>query len=125
MLKRITLNLARTPEYPEGSIRHGYDIIAPVNSEGYLDINEFNEKKDHCRVRRFWGDEAPRYGRLERRAGGVGGATWEIDYDDRSDDDDEAGYRLGDHKFALDEYISIRDDEGELNTFQVVRIQDA
>lgn len=77
MLKRITLHLARTPEYPEGSIRHGYEIIAPLDAEGRLDIKLFSVKKDHCRVRSFWGNEPVRYGRLEHRPGGVGGATWE------------------------------------------------
>jgi len=125
MLKRITLHLARTPEFPEGSNRHGYEIIAPLDAEGRLDTKLFNAKKDHCRVRRFWGNEPIRYGRLEHRPGGIGGATWEIDYDDSTDNDDEAGYRLSSHKFSEGEYLSIRDDEGELNTFRVIKVQDA
>ena len=123
MLKRITLNLARTAEFPEGSIRHGYEIVAPLDEDGFLDSKQFNELKERCRVRRFWGDEPMRDGRLRLRAGGAGGATWTIDYDDRTDADDEAGYRLGNHKFVVGEYISIRDDEGDLNTFKVIKIQ--
>ena len=36
--------------------------------------------------------------------------------------DDEAGYRLGDRAFAPGEYVSIRDDDGELHTFTVVTV---
>ncbi len=125
MFKRIILNLARTREYPDGSIRHGYEIVAPLDENGFLDSKLFNGHKDRCRVRRFWGDEPFRDGRLTLRPGGAGGATWGIDYDDRTDDDDESGYRFGNHKFVEGEYLSIRDDEGELNTFRVVKVQSA
>jgi hypothetical protein len=33
-LSRILLNLARSREFPYGSPRHGYDFIAPLDSEG-------------------------------------------------------------------------------------------
>ena len=53
------------------------------------------------------------------RAGGANGATWIVDYDDRTTADDEAGYRLDAHRFVEGEYVSIRDDAGELHTFVV------
>jgi hypothetical protein len=39
------------------------------------------------------------------------------------DDDDETEYRFGVHKFALREYVPIRDDDGEMHTFQVTSVQ--
>jgi hypothetical protein len=33
-LSRILLNLARSREFPEGSSRHGYDFIPPLDAEG-------------------------------------------------------------------------------------------
>ena len=38
------------------------------------------------------------------------------------EEDDEAGYRFGDHAFKVGEYVSIREDE-DLRTFRVVRVQ--
>jgi hypothetical protein len=48
-----------------------------------------------------------------------------FDYDAGSTDDDEAGYRFGVHAFAPGEYASIRDEEGELHTFQVASVEAA
>ena len=51
-----------------------------------------------------------------------GGATWAFDYDGSAAEDEEAGYRLGDHVFAPGEYVSVRDEEGVLHTFKVVSV---
>ena len=111
--KRITLHLARTKEHPTGSHEHGYDIVAPLDAEGKIDVAEWRKHKELCRVHRFWGQEEDT-GFLRHRPGGVGGATWLIDYDETRDDDDEPAYRLGDHVMQVGEYLSIRDDEGEM-----------
>jgi hypothetical protein len=123
MLQRITLHLARTPAHPDGSARHGYEILAPLDSAGRLDPEAWKRHRDHCIVRRFWAGEPDRQGRLVHTPGGVGGATWRIDYDDRTDTDDEAGFRLGSHAFAAGEYVSIRDADGDLHTFTVKEIR--
>ena len=36
-LNRILLNLARSREFPDGSSRHGYDFIAPLDLVGHID----------------------------------------------------------------------------------------
>jgi hypothetical protein len=47
-------------------------------------------------------------GHLVRKPGGA----WAFHYDVHGDpDDDESGYRLGQHLFKKDEYISIREDD--------------
>ena len=33
--KRIRLNLARSKEFPQGSQRHGYEFVAPLDRNGY------------------------------------------------------------------------------------------
>jgi hypothetical protein len=124
MLHRITLHLARCPEYPEGSTRHGYEIIAPLDGSGHLDPAQWKGRRNLCRVRRFWGDEAERLGWLVHRAGGAGGASWIIDYDASKTVDDEAGYRLSTHRFTPGEYVSIQDEDEKLHTFQVASVQD-
>lgn len=121
-LKRILLNLARSKEHPDGSARHGYEIVAPLDAAGRLDLAAWREGRGACRVRRFWAGERDEHGHLAHRPGGAGGATWAIVYDPEQADDEEAGYRLGDHVFAPGEYVSIRDEEGVLHTFKVVSV---
>ncbi len=72
-----------------------------------------------CKVRRFWAGEEDQHGLLVHKAGGAKGATWTFDYDAAGNDDDEAGYRFGDHLFQIGEYVSIRDEDGALLTFIV------
>ncbi|MCP8940303.1 hypothetical protein NK718_17390 [Alsobacter sp. SYSU M60028] len=121
-LKRILLNLARSKQHPDGSARHGYDLVAPLDAEGRLDPSAWHDAKALCRVRRFWAGEPDMMGHLVHRAGGAGGATWLFDYDATQSDDDEAGYRLAQHVFRPGEYVSVRDDEGEMHTFKVVTV---
>ncbi|MCX4196449.1 hypothetical protein [Methylobacterium radiotolerans] len=120
---RVTLTLARCPDHPDGSAGRGYQITAPLRPDGRLDAKRWRQARDRCRVRRFWTDEPDRHGRLVHRAGGEGGATWLIDYDDRTEADDEAGYRLGTHAFVEGEYVSIRDaGDATFHTFRVAHL---
>ena len=62
--------------------------------------------------------------RAEKRAKPVfKKADWIFDYDETAEDDDEAGYRFGTHAFRPGEYVSIRDEDGEMHTFMVVSVQ--
>jgi hypothetical protein len=44
MLKRIRLELARTPEHPEGSSKCGYEFIAPLDGHGHFDADAWSER---------------------------------------------------------------------------------
>ncbi len=121
-LKKIRLNLARTKQYPAGSIRHGYEFIAPLDQSGRIDVDAWKAHRPACTVRRFWGDEPVEKGFLVHRPGGVSGATWGFEYDGSTHEDDEAGYRFGEHMFRPGEYVSIRESDGEMHTFQVVAV---
>jgi hypothetical protein len=122
-LSLIVLHLARSREFPDGSARHGYEIIAPLDANGPLDGEAWKAVRDQCRVRRFWAGEPDREAILAHRAGGAEGATWLIDYDGSSEFDDEAGYRLGSHVLADREYVSIKDPDGHLHTFRVTNVE--
>ena len=124
-LKRIRLELARSKEFPAGSARHGYEFVAPLDGNGHIDPHLWQQHRDHCRVRRFWGDEGEETGRLVHKPGGPEPARWVFDYNPAAVDDDEAGYRFGAHVFQFGEYVSIRDDDGELHTFKVVSVAPA
>lgn len=123
-LKRIRLNLARSKEFPLGSARHGYEFVAPLDTSGYIDANLWQKYREHCGVRRFWGDEEE-IGRLVHKSGGREHARWVFDYEEAAEEDDEAGYRFASHAFRPGEYVSIRDEDGDMHTFQVVSVEPA
>jgi hypothetical protein len=123
--KRIRLNLARSKEFPKGSSRHGYEFVAPLDSNGHIDVQLWKQHRDHCRVRRFWEGEEDEHGLLVHQPGGKEHGRWVFDYDQTADTDDESGYRFGAHVFRPGEYVSIRNEEGEMHTFQVVTVEHA
>lgn len=125
MLHHVTLHLARSKEFPEGSAQHGYAITAPLDGQGRLDQAEWARQRTHCRVRRFWPNEADRQGVLVHRPGGAGGATWMIDYNQDRPGDEEAGYRLNQHRFVEGEYVTIQDEDEKPHTFEVVAVRPA
>ncbi len=122
-LKRITLHLARSKEFPGGSAAHGYEFVAPLDSSGHLDAEGWKKAKAECRVRRFWGDEELDLGHLVHRGGANKGGSWAFTYDIAGDEDDEAGYRFGAHSFNIGDYVSIRDDDEVLHTFVVQMVE--
>ncbi|MCS0495006.1 hypothetical protein NVS89_07840 [Ancylobacter sp. MQZ15Z-1] len=124
-LQRIRLHLARSKEFPGGSARHGYEFVAPLDAAGHIDLEAWKDLRERCTVTRFWGNDEPEQGRLVRRAGGAHGATWVFDYEEGESEDDEAGYRFGDHAFAPGEYVSLRDEDGVMHTFVVFSVQPA
>ena len=122
-LKRVTLNAARSKQFPDGSIRHGYQFAAPLTPEGRIDVEAWKARRGECIVHRFWGDDPPQRGLLVHRPGGRGGSSWAFEYGSvAAPDEEEAGYRFGDHAFHVGEYVSIREEGGELTTFRVVEV---
>jgi hypothetical protein len=121
--KRIWLNLARSKEFPEGSNDRGYEFVAPLDSEGHIDEALWREHRKNCRVRRFWKGQEDEHGFLVHRPGGAEHARWVFDYDEAATDDDESGYRFATHVFRPGEYVSIRDEEGDMYTFRVASVE--
>lgn len=119
-LCKIRLELARDHDFPEGSSERGYEFTAPLSDDGRILEPAWNQLRDRCRVRRFWGDAEDEIGHLVRKPGG----NWAFHYDVFGDpDDDETGYRFGDHRFAGGEYVSIREHDDVVRTFWVVSVQ--
>jgi len=119
VMKKVRLNLARNQDYPNGSAHHGYEFVAPLDEEGHIDAAIWKKRRGDCRVHRFWQGENHEYGHLIHRPGG----SWAFTYDIDGEDDDEAGYRFGLHAFKPGEYVSIKDEDGDLYTFQVVTVE--
>ena len=61
--------LARSKEFPNGSARHGYEFVAPLDAKAHIDPALWRANRAHCGVRRFWGD-AEEFGKLVHRPGG-------------------------------------------------------
>lgn len=120
-IKKIRLELARDRDFPNGSAKHGYEFTAPLDDKGHISAEEWHGQRGRCRVRRFWANEASEAGHLIRKPGGA----WAFHYDiDGDADDDETGYRFGDHAFMPGEYVSIKEHDDELRTFRVVSVVD-
>ena len=118
-ISKIRLELARDHGFPSGSPLRGYEFSAPLDADGKIDASEWASLRDKCRVLRFWEGEDDEVGHLIRKPGG----SWAFHYDINGDeDDDETGYRFGDHAFAQGEYVSIKEHDDVLRTFRVARI---
>lgn len=124
-LKRIRLNLARSKEFPQGSTKHGYEFGAPLDGNGHIDVELWRQHREHCRVRRFWEGQDDEIGFLVHKPGGPEHARWMFDYNPLRADDDESGYRFGAHVFRPGEYVSIRNEDGEMHTFVVASVEPA
>jgi len=119
-LYKIRLELARDHDFPDGSSARGYEFTAPLGTDGHIDHEAWKPLRERCRVRRFWEGEDDEVGHLIRKPGG----SWALHYDLLGDaDDDESGYRFGDHVFKPGEYVSIKEHDDEMRTFKVVMVQ--
>jgi hypothetical protein len=116
-LMRVRLELARSPEFPEGSAARGYEFTAPLAKDGHLDGEEWKENAGACTVRRFWEGEDDEHGILVHRRG-----AWSFDYDPKSTEDDEPIFKLDRHTIRQGEYLSITEHDGVTRTFKVARI---
>lgn len=116
-LRRIRLELAREPAFPEGSRRHGYTFVAPLDVDGRIDPQIWTRHREECRVVRFRPNDED-VGHLIHRPGG----GWTFRYDVRGDAPDESGFRFGDERFLIGEYVSIK--EGvSMRTFRVASVE--
>ena len=115
--RSIRLLLAREKGHPAGGREIGYDILAPLDQDGRLMAAEWKSHQEVCRVRRFSEEEQDRIGRLRRKPGG----QWYFDYA-QGERDDEIGFRFGQERFIVGEYVSISSN-GREHTYQVERVE--
>jgi hypothetical protein len=118
-ISHIVLELAREPGHPFGDRAHGYHLYLPLTAEGRIDAEAWHQNQAECRVRKFLPNAEVRHGRIVHGPGG----RWSFDYDEESGRDDEHGFRLRDERFVPGEYVSIRENDGAMHTFQVVSVR--
>jgi hypothetical protein len=121
-LSRIVMRLARNKdtEFALGDDHRGYTLVAPLDAAGKLDAAAFEKVAKDCTVHRFTPDEDPVDGELGRRA-----SQWFFNYGDDDDLADEPVYRLGDHVFAVGEYVTVTDEDGRPLTYKVTEVAEA
>lgn len=118
-LKRIRLELARTPEFPDGNPACGYEFTAPLSRDGLLDAAGWKHDRAKCVVRRFWENTADEHGGLVHHRTG-----WAFSYRP-GEDDDEPIFRFDKHHFKVGEYVSITEHDGVQRPFRVVDVRPA
>ncbi len=114
---QIVMRLARNPGYPDGDDTQGYIITAPLDVDDRLDPKAWREHRDACTVVRFKAGE-------DRDADGLlthNGSHWFFHYDEVQEGDDEPVYRLGDHRLAIGDYVTIQENDGATLTYRVTQ----
>ena len=118
VIYHILLELGREPgAHPFGDRLHTYHLYLPLLEDRRIDAEGWKASRALCRVRRQRPGENEATGLILHGAGG----NWYFDYPGAAAD--ESGFRLQDERFTVGEYVSIREDDGRLHTFQVVSIK--
>jgi hypothetical protein len=117
-LMTIRLELGRTADAPQGDANHGYEFVAPLNSDGHLDIAEWAAKKDRCGVRSFRPGHVERKGMLRHV-----GRGWRFDYLPGRTDDDEPFFKLDRHIIAPGLYVTITEEDGIERPFRIAAVK--
>src|SRR5215472_15213030 len=115
-LKLIRLELGRTEKFPRGSHQHGYEFVAPLTRDGYVDAIAWRATKERCWVRRFWGRDRDEFGTLRHVGHG-----WRLDYGTDAEGD-EPFFKLDQHAFVPGNYVSIREHDGVMRPFRVIYV---
>ena len=115
-MKLIRLELARHRDFPDGSANHGYEFRAPLMEDGHIDLEGWKEAAQLCTMRHFWG-EAEERGQLVRTRRN----QWAFSYEP-GEEDDEPIFRFDSHAFAVGEYVTITEHDGEDRVFKVVSV---
>lgn len=116
-LYQIVLRLARNPGFPEGDDSQGYLVVAPLDPQDRLDPAEWRQSREACTVVRFKpGEEKDADGKLSHN-----GSHWFFHYDEAQEGGDEAVYRLGEHRLAIGDYVTIHESDGQSLTYRVTQ----
>jgi len=119
MLGRIRLELARTPNFPGGSSQHGYDLIAPLNVDGHVDIEAWRHDRALCKVTRFGGATPEEHGQPVHRHG-----VWGFEYG-KYNDEEELFFNLDRHAVAPGSYVTLTERDGNQYPFRVIEVTPA
>ena len=115
--KCIRLELARTPDFPEGSASRAYLLRLPLDEDGRIDAAAIAAEPGQATVRRFWPSEPDMIGYVIRTEDG-----WAFSYEP-GDADDEAVFHLETHPIRIGEYVTLTEPDGRRLPFRVVKLE--
>lgn len=115
MLRTVRLELARRPEFPEGSPAYGYELHLPLAADATLDRGSWQKHRSGISFFRFWGDEEGRGHLTHNRKG------WWLVFEDGGGDV-EVILHADTHRFASGEYVSIKERGGVTRTFRFASV---
>lgn len=116
--KSIRLELARTNEFPEGSVSRSYLLRLPLDADGRIDTAAVGSDPGRATVRRFWPSEPDMIGYVIHTPQG-----WAFSYEP-GEEDDEAIFHLESHKLRLGEYITVTEPDGRKLPFRVANLRE-
>lgn len=114
----VRLELARTPDFPEGSASHTYLLRLPLGDDGLIDEAAFSLQPALATVRRSWPGEEDHTGYLLRK-----GRGWAFSYA-LGEEDDESLHHLEAHPIRLGEYLTVTEPDGTRLPFRVASLTD-
>jgi hypothetical protein len=110
----IRLELARTPDFPEGSTAHAYVLRLPLGEDGLIDLPALKAHAERPVVRRFWPNAPDQQGVIIHQRKG-----YAFSYEP-GDADDEDVFHLENHPIRTGAYLTITETDGEKLPFRVV-----
>ena len=114
--KTIRLELARTPEFPEGSPRHAYQLHLPLGRDGIIDEAAWARARERAIAIRLWPGERDLHGYVIRV-----GSGWAISYR-RGEEDDERLFHLETHALVPGNYLTLTEQDGHQLPFKVAEV---
>jgi hypothetical protein len=112
----IRLELARTRDFPDGSVSRSYLLRLPLDDSGLIDEGAVRANPGHATVRRFWPSEPDMIGYVIRKPSG-----WAFSYE-LGDADDEGIFHLESHPLKLGGYITVTEPDGRRLPFKVASL---
>lgn len=114
---RIRLTLARTPEHPEGSWEHAYELDLPLLPDGTIDRAAFSSAPGRATVQRLVPNAGVQRGAIVHKRRG-----WAFSYEP-GDADDEDVFHLENHPLTEGSYVTLTEPDGEQLPFQVATVR--
>lgn len=116
--KTIRLELARTEEFPEGSVSRSYLLRLPLRSDGFVDESAVRNKPAQATVRRFWPSEPDLTGYIVPTPLG-----WKFRYEPGGADDDTL-FHLEGRPLRMGENVAVTEPDGRKLPFRVAGLRE-
>lgn len=109
----IRLELARTPEFPSGSVSRAYLMRLPVGDDDLIDRSAFEQNPSRASVRRYWSTDADQRGSIVEQ-----GADWTMQFDGR-----RRLLKMNGTPLRLGQHVTVVEPDGTVLPFQIASIR--